>query len=80
MNGPTPNGIRVGYVYTPPGQRGRGYASALVAHVSQAQLDAGKRLCFLYTDMTNPTSNYIYQKLGYRRVAESIEVKIDDEL
>jgi len=75
-NGPTPNGIRVSYVYTPPDRRGRGYASALVARVSQAQLDAGKRFCFLYTDMTNPTSNGIYRKLGYQQVAESAEVKI----
>ena len=80
VNGPTPEGIRVGYVYTPADKRGYGYASALVAHVSQAQLDAGKRLCFLYTDLTNPTSNRIYQKLGYRQVAESIEIKIDDDM
>ena len=79
VNGPTPNGIRVSYVYTPPDKRGRGYASALVAHVSRAQLDHGKRFCFLYTDLTNPTSNRIYQKLGYRQVAESIEVKIEEE-
>jgi len=76
VNGPTPDGIRVGYVYTPPDKRGHGYASALVAHVSQAQIDAGKRFCFLYTDLTNPTSNSIYQKLGYRQVAESVEIKI----
>jgi len=78
VNGPTPEGIRVSYVYTPPDKRGHGYASALVAHVRQAQREAGKRLCFLYTDLTNPTSNRIYQKLGYRQVAESIEIKIEE--
>jgi len=77
VNGPTPNGIRVSYVYTPPAKRGHGYASALVAHLSQAQLEAGKLLCFLYTDMANPTSNRIYKKLGYRQVAESVEVVIE---
>jgi GNAT superfamily N-acetyltransferase len=40
--GLTPNGIRIGPVYTPPELRGRGYASNLVAGVSQLQLYAGR--------------------------------------
>jgi uncharacterized protein len=64
VTGPTPHGIRVGPVYTPPEQRGRGYASALVAAVSQAQLDSGRRFVFLFTDLANPTSNRIYQAIG----------------
>lgn len=71
---PTPTGIRVGPVYTPPELRGRGYASALVAEVSQAQLDAGRRSCFLYTDLANPTSNKIYVDLGYERVCDSLQI------
>jgi len=63
--GRTPNGIRIGPVYTPPDARRRGYASALVAAVSQAELDAGRRFCFLFTDLANPTSNHIYQAIGY---------------
>jgi len=63
--GRTPNGIRIGPVYTPPELRGRGYASACVAAVSQAQLDAGRRFCFLFTDLANPTSNHIYHEIGY---------------
>jgi GNAT superfamily N-acetyltransferase len=74
FGGPTPNGIRITHVYTPPELRGRGYASALVAHVSQAQLDAGRRFCFLYTDLANPTSNKIYVDIGYERVCESVEL------
>ncbi len=70
----TPNGSRIGPVYTPPEQRGRGYASALVAEVSQARLDAGKRFCFLYTDLANPTSNRIYVAVGYERVCDSVEL------
>jgi uncharacterized protein len=66
--GPTPRGIRLGPVYTPPAQRGRGYASNLVAAVSQGQLDAGRSFCFLFTDVTNPTSNRIYQAIGYEAV------------
>ena len=48
----------------------RGYASANVAAVSQMMLDSGRRYCFLYTDLANPTSNSIYQKIGYRPVTD----------
>jgi uncharacterized protein len=70
VGGPTPNGIRIGPVYTPPAGRRRGYASALVAAVSQAELDAGRRFCFLFTDLANPTSNHIYQAIGYEPVRD----------
>jgi uncharacterized protein len=70
---PTKTGVRIGPVYTPPYQRGRGYASALTAHVSAAQLAAGRDFCFLYTDLANPTSNKIYVAIGYRRVCDSIQ-------
>lgn len=66
--GRTPNGIRVSYVYTPPAQRARGFASNLVAALSQKMLDSGLRHCFLFTDAANPTSNHIYQEVGYRFV------------
>ena len=68
VGGLTPNGIRVGPVYTPPEERGRGYASNLVAQASQAQLDAGRTFVFLFTDLANPTSNKIYQAIGYEPV------------
>ena len=67
---PTPNGIRVGPVYTPPELRGRGYASALVGELTARLLTGGRRLCFLFTDLANPTSNSIYQRVGYRPVAD----------
>ncbi len=72
--GPTPNGIRIGPVYTPPELRGHGYATAVTAELSQRQLDAGRSFCFLYTDLANPTSNAIYERIGYRRIAEAAEV------
>ena len=68
--GPTPNGIRIGPVYTPPEQRGKGYASACVAALSQLLLDGGRRYCFLFTDLSNPTANQIYQAIGYRPVCD----------
>ena len=72
-SGRSPNGIRVGPVYTPPGLRGRGYASALVAAASQRALDSGVGLCFLYTDLGNPVSNAIYQRLGYEPVCDVLD-------
>jgi len=69
--GPTGSGIRVGPVYTPAEFRGNGYATALVASQSQWLLDSGYRFCFLYTDRANPTSNAIYERIGYEQVAES---------
>jgi uncharacterized protein len=77
VGGPTPHGARVGPVYTPPEQRGRGYASNLVAAVSQAQLDAGRRAVFLFTDLANPTSNHIYQTIGYEGVRDIAEWRFE---
>lgn len=68
--GPTPHGMRIGPVYTPPELRRRGYASAGTAAASQALLDAGRRFVFLFTDLANPTSNHIYQQIGYRPVID----------
>jgi GNAT superfamily N-acetyltransferase len=68
---PIAGGARIGPVYTPPKERGHGYASNLVAHVSAGALERGAGACYLYTDLGNPTSNAIYRRLGYRKVAES---------
>jgi uncharacterized protein len=74
----TPNGAAVAGVYTPPALRGRGFASACVAAVSQGALDAGARFCFLYTDLSNPTSNAIYTRIGYRPVGDALDVLFVD--
>ncbi|MGZ6545341.1 MAG: GNAT family N-acetyltransferase [Actinomycetota bacterium] len=66
----TPNGIRVGPVYTPPESRGKGYASALVGQMTAELLDGRHRFCFLFTDLANPTSNGIYQRIGYEAVTD----------
>jgi predicted GNAT family acetyltransferase len=73
LRGPTPSGIRVSNVYTPPQWRGNGYATALVAAVSERALAAGRKFCFLFTDLANPTSNRIYQRIGYRPVCEAVQ-------
>ena len=70
----TRNAVRIGYVYTPVEHRRRGYASALVAHLSSHVLDSGFRHCVLYTDLANPTSNRIYRAVGYRPVQDVMDV------
>ena len=75
--GATPNGMRIGPVYTPPELRGRGYATTLVAEQSRWLLDTGRTLCFLYADLDNATSNALYRRIGYRMIAEAGEVRFD---
>ena len=71
--GKTPSGIRINNVYTPDRLRGRGYASALVATLSRILLSEGHQFCFLYTDLANPISNKIYQKIGYVAVCDAAQ-------
>ena len=75
FGGPTPNGIRIGPVYTPPERRRRGYAPTLVADQSAWLLEQEYRFCFLYTDLENPTSNRIYEQIGYERVGDSADYR-----
>jgi GNAT superfamily N-acetyltransferase len=69
--GRTAHTVRISLVYTPPAARSQGYATACVAALSQAMLDAGSRSCCLYTDLANPTSNAIYRSIGYRPVSDT---------
>jgi predicted GNAT family acetyltransferase len=68
--GRTEQGVRIGYVYTPPAERKKGYASAIVAALSQRLLDEGCPRCFLFTNAANPTSNKIYSAIGYEHVCD----------
>ncbi|MDQ6935381.1 MAG: GNAT family N-acetyltransferase [Actinomycetota bacterium] len=74
-NPPAYGVVRVGPVFTPRQHRGRGYASAAVAAVSQRLLRDGNRVC-LFTDQANPTSNHIYTELGYRAVVDQANLVI----
>lgn len=78
FTGPTPNGMRIGLVYTPPEHRRRGYATALTAALSQHLLDSGYQRCFLFTDLANRTSNHIYQKVGYEPVCDWQEYEFNN--
>ncbi|WP_267245319.1 GNAT family N-acetyltransferase [Streptomyces sp. PR69] len=65
---------RVSNVYTPPPLRCRGYAAGAAAAVSHAALAAGAQQVLLFTDLSNPTSNALYQRLGYRLLADYAEI------
>lgn len=67
---------RIGPVYTPRPHRGRGYAAAAVAGVSAMLRDQGARVC-LFTDQANPTSNRLYEALGFRPVVDMANLLLD---
>jgi uncharacterized protein len=67
----SPGIARVGPVYTPPEQRRRGYATTLVAAWTAHLLGRRIRRCALFTDLANPTSNSIYQAVGYRHFGDA---------
>ena len=70
---PTTNGVSVNLVYTPLGYRERGYATACVANLSQHLLDSGFSFSTLFASLSNPISNYIYEKIGYRPICDFAE-------
>ena len=70
-----PHGRAVGPVYTPPYLRRRGCATAAVALLSNIILEGGNDYCALFADLHNPISNSIYQKIGYRPVADFAEIR-----
>jgi GNAT superfamily N-acetyltransferase len=69
---------RVGPVYTPPEFRGRGFGGAVTAAVTQAALDGGAEGVMLFTDLANPTSNTLYQRLGFHPVTDRVVLKFGD--
>jgi uncharacterized protein len=75
--GRTPHGVRIGPVYTPPEHRGRGYGEALVAAMSQRELDEGAQACYLYTDLDYGASNRLYLRVGYAKIGESAEMRFE---
>ena len=67
--GPTPSGIRISAVFTPPDKRRRGFATALVSWLSRRLLARFERV-MLFTNLDNPTSNGIYRRIGYEPVRD----------
>jgi len=68
---PTPNSMRIAPVYTPPEHRRQGYASACTAAACRQVLDSGKAFVTLFADLANPTSNHVYQAIGFEPVCDA---------
>jgi uncharacterized protein len=74
VSGRSRSGSRLGYVYTPPARRGRGYATSCVTELTRRELGMGASFCCLYADMSNHTSNAIYQQVGYEPVCDFADI------
>ena len=70
---PTTHGVTVSLVFTPKEERKKGYARTMVAAGSKELLKEFQ-FCVLYTDMLNPTSNKIYQEIGYKKLIDSVHL------
>ena len=74
------SGATISKVYTPPFYRGRGYCTALMARLSRDLLDRGYKYCCLFADADYPESNKVYQKVGYKNICLSREIKFEDKI
>ena len=72
----TQNTTSISWVYTPNEHRGRGYASKVTASLSLLCMQQDRPLCNLFTDANNPTSNSIYQKIGYKKIGEQFIYRV----
>ena len=71
---PTKNGIAILGVYTPPAHRNQGYATSSVLVLTKKLLTDRYSFCCLYTDLSNPTANSIYAKIGYVPIGDALAV------
>ena len=67
---------QIGIVFTPPDQRGKGYASTCVAELTSQILESGER-CMLYANLNNPIANHVYQQIGYEVVQETLQLEFE---
>ena len=66
----TTNTASLSWVYTQKEQRGKGYGTKITAYLTHHCLNQGFQECNLFTDASNPVSNYIYTKIGYMQIGE----------
>jgi ribosomal protein S18 acetylase RimI-like enzyme len=75
---PVAGTARIGPVYTPPEQRGHGYAGALTAAVCRELLDAGVEAVVLFADLDNATSTGLYVRLGFEALRDRLVVDLHE--
>jgi predicted GNAT family acetyltransferase len=74
LRAPAAGVSRIGTVFTPAGERGHGYGSAVTAAASELAHRSGTADVVLFADLANPTSNKIYQRIGFEPVVDSIRI------
>ena len=77
LRAPAAGVSRIGPVFTPRPSRGRGYGgygSAVTAAAATLARRRGVDDVVLFADLSNPTSNAIYQRIGFEAVGDSVRV------
>ena len=69
---------RIGAVFTPPQWRRRRYAAACVGALCEWVRNEEGANSVLYAQLANPSSNAIYQRLGFEAVSEMLVYQFDD--
>jgi predicted GNAT family acetyltransferase len=77
LRAPSAGVSRIGPVFTPRGSRRHGYGSAVTAAAAQLARNGGVDDVVLFADLANPTSNAIYQRIGFHAVADSVRVEFE---
>jgi predicted GNAT family acetyltransferase len=74
LRAPAAGVSRIGPVFTPRHRRGRGYGSAITAAAADLAHRRGTADVVLFADLANPTSNAIYQNIGFEPVVDSAQI------
>lgn len=77
LRAPAAGVSRIGPVFTPADRRGRGYGSAVTAAAADLAHRGGTPDVVLFADLANPTSNAIYQRIGFVGVADMVRVEFE---
>jgi GNAT superfamily N-acetyltransferase len=80
LRAPAAGVSRIGPVFTPAERRGHGYGSAVTAAAADLAQRRGVADVVLFADLANPTSNAIYQKIGFEPVADSVRIEFGPSL
>lgn len=73
--GPTPQGIRINFIFTPPTERNKGHATMLLTKISELAIKTmKKRFCISYSNQDNSISNHLYLKVGYTPINNGLHI------
>jgi predicted GNAT family acetyltransferase len=78
LRAPAANVSRIGPVFTPRDERGRGYGSAVTAAAADLAHRSGTADVVLFADLANPVSNAIYRRIGFEPVADGVRIDFPD--